>query len=117
MRKFVSCFLCRGHQYGKECPLKHQTMKEAENSVQPSVGVLRVLSVVAAEVTKSQQQYLISLNFVSAEVNGHTMMAMVDSVATHDFMKDSVSKRLGLTLGFIDGEGHWQGQGRFSEAW
>ena len=117
MRKFVSCFMYGGHQYGKECPLKHQTVKEAENSVQPSVGVLRVLSVVAAEVTKSQKQDLIGLNFVSAEVNGHTVMAMVDSVATHDFMKDSVSKRLGLTLGFTDGEGRWQGQGCFSEAW
>ena len=117
MRKFVSCFMYRGHQYGKECPLKHQTMKEAENLVQPSVGVLRVLSVLATEVTKSQKQDPISLNFISAEVNGHTVMAMVDNVGTHDFMKDSVSKRLGLTLGFIDGEGRWQGQGGFSEAW
>ena len=107
----------KGHQYGKEFPLKHKTMKEVENSVQPSVGVLQVLSVVAAEVTKSQKQDPIGLNFVSAKVNGHTMMAMVDSVVTHDFMKDSVSKRLGLTLGFTDGEGHWQVQGRFSEAW
>ena len=117
MKKFVSCFMYRGHQYGKECPLKHQTMKEAENSVQPSVGVLRVLSIVATEVTKSQKQDPIGLNFISAEVNGHMVMAMVDSVATHNFMKDSVSKRLGLTLGFTDGEGRWQGQGRFSEAW
>ena len=106
-----------GHQYGKECPLKHQTLKEVENSVQPSVGVLQVLSVVAAEVTKSQKQDPIGLNFVSTEVNGHMVMAMVDSVVTHDFMKDSVSKRLGLTLGFTDGEGRWQVQGRFSEAW
>jgi hypothetical protein len=117
MRKFVSCFMYGGHQYGKECPLKHQTVMEAENLVQPSVGVLQVLSVVAAEVTKSQKQDLIGLNFVSAKVNGHMMMAMVDSVATHNFMKDSVSKRLDLTLGFTDGEGRWQGQGRFSEAW
>ena len=87
-----------GHQYGKECPLKHQTMKEGENLVQPSVGVLRVLSIVVAEVTKSQKQDPISLNFISAEVNGHTVMVMVDSVVTHNFMKDSVSKRLGLTL-------------------
>jgi hypothetical protein len=64
-------------------------------------------------VTKSQKQDLICLNFVSTEVNGN----MVDSVATHDFIKDSVSKRLGLTLGFTDGEGHWQVQGRFNEAW
>ena len=92
-------------------------MKEAENSVQPSVGVLQVLSVVAVEVTKSQKQDPIGLNFISAKVNGHMVMVMVDSVVTHDFMKDSVSKRLGLTLGFIDGEGHWQGQGRFNEAW
>ena len=68
-------------------------------------------------MTKSQKQDPIGLNFVSAEVNGHTVMAMVDSVATHDFMKDSVSKRLDLTLGFADGEGYWQGQGHFSEAW
>ena len=87
-----------GHQYGKECPLKHQTVKEVENSVQPLVGVLQVLSVIAAEVTKSQKQDPIGLNFVSAKVNGHTMMEMVDSVVTHNFMKDSVSKRLGLTL-------------------
>ena len=117
MMKFVSCFMYGGHQYGKECPLKHQTMKEAENSVQPSVGVLRVLSVVATEMTKSQKQDPMGLNFVSAEVNGHTVMAMVDNAANHNFMKDSVSKRLGLTLGFTDGDGRWQGQGCFNEAW
>ena len=56
------------------------------------------MSVVATEVTKSQKQDPIGLNFISVEVNGHTVMAMVDSVATHNFMKDSISKRLGLTL-------------------
>ena len=116
MRKFISFFMYGGHQYGKECPLKHQTMKEAENSVQSSVGVLRVLSVVTAEVIESQEKDPMVLNFILAELNGHMVMAMVDSVATHDFMKDSVSKRLGLTLGFTDGEGRWQGQGHFSEA-
>jgi hypothetical protein len=89
MRKFVSCFMYGGNQYGKECPLKHQTMKEAENSMQPSVGELRVLSIFSAEVTKSQKQDPIDLNFVSAnKVNGHTVMAMVDSVVTHNFMKE-----------------------------
>ena len=117
MRKFVSCFMYGGHQYGKECPLKHQIVKEAENSVQLSVGVLQILSVVATKVTKSQKEDPVSLNFVSIEVNGHTVMTMVDSIATHNFMKDSVSKRLDLTLGFTDGEGQWQVQGNFSEAW
>ena len=117
MRKFFSCFMCGGNHYGKECPLKHQTVKEAKKSVQPSVGVLRVLSIVAVEVTESQEQDPMGLNFISTELNGHMVMAMVDSATTHNFMKDSVSKRLGLTLGFTDGEGPWQGQGRFSEAW
>ena len=89
MRKFVSCLMCRGNHYGKEFPLKNQTVKEVENSVQSSIGVLRVLSVVVVEVTKSQKQDLIGLYFVSAEVNGHMVMAMVDNVSTHDFMKDS----------------------------
>ena len=73
-------------------------MKEAEKLVQLSVGMLRVLSVVAVEVTESQEQDPMGLNFISAELNGHTGMAMVDSATTHNFMKDSVSKRLGLTL-------------------
>ena len=56
------------------------------------------MSIVEAEVTQSQEKYLMGLNFVSVELNGHTVMAMVDSATTHNFMKDSVSKRLGLSL-------------------
>ena len=56
------------------------------------------MSVFAAEMIESQEQDPMGLNFVSADLNGHTVMVMVDNVATHNFMKDSVSKRLGLTL-------------------
>ena len=38
------------------------------------------------------------LNFISTKLNGQTVMVMVNSATTHNFMKDSVSKRLGLTL-------------------
>ena len=53
MRKFVSCFVCGGNHYGKEFPLKHETMEEGGKLVQLSVGVLGVLSDVAAEMTES----------------------------------------------------------------
>lgn len=55
-------------------------------------------SVLAAEAIESQEQDPMSLNVVSAELNEHMVMAMVDSGATHIFMKDSITKRLGLTL-------------------
>lgn len=49
-------------------------------------------------MTESQEQDPTSLNFISAELNGHTVIVMVGSGAAHNFMKDSISKRLGLTL-------------------
>lgn len=94
----VKCFVCGGNHYAKECPLKHQTVNAAEKTVQPSVGVLQVLSTVVAEATDCQEQDPTGLSFVSAGINGHTVMALVDSGATHNFMKDSVAKRLDLKL-------------------
>lgn len=66
--------------------------------MQSFVGVLQVLSTVVVEATESQEQDSTGLNFVSAKVNGHMVMAMADNGETHNFMKDSISKILGLKL-------------------
>lgn len=50
------------------------------------------------EPTLSQEKAPTDLNFVSDDLNGHALMAMVDSGTNHNLLKGSVAKNLGLML-------------------
>ena len=56
------------------------------------------MSAIATDATDSQEKDPTRLKFNSNELNGHMMMEMVDSGETHNFMKDSIAKILGLKL-------------------
>jgi hypothetical protein len=59
----------------------------------PSMGVLQVLGVVAeAEPTVTQDPDMTRLSYVQAEINGKMTLAMVDSGATHNFMREDIAQ-------------------------
>jgi len=48
------------------------------------------------EATSKHDPEMRKLNFVKMDVVGSPVMAMLDSGASHNFMKDDVASRLGL---------------------
>jgi predicted aspartyl protease len=77
-------------------PLK-QKLNALEKENNPYVGVLQVLNVVMeGESTESQEQDEMKLFYVQAKLNGKSVIAMVDSGATHNFLREDMVQRLGL---------------------
>jgi hypothetical protein len=68
---------------------KVNALEQVDN---PSVGVLQVLGVVVeAKPTVAQDPNVTKLSYVQEEINGKMTLAMVDSGATHNFMREDVA--------------------------
>ena len=61
-----------------------------------SVSVLQVLNAVLEESGVSTETDFTILSYVPADLNGHLFLALVDSGATHFFVKEEMVKRLNL---------------------
>jgi hypothetical protein len=95
-KKLISCWICAKEHYVKNCPLK-QKLNALEKEDNPYVGVLQVLNVVMeGESMESQEQDETKLFYVQAELNGKSVLAMVDSGVTHNFLREDMVQRLGL---------------------
>jgi hypothetical protein len=95
-KKPVSCWICVKENYAKNCPLKKK-VNALEQEENPSVSVLQVLGVVVeAQPTITQDPDVTKLSYVQEEINGKMTLAMVDSGATHNFMREDIAQRLGL---------------------
>jgi hypothetical protein len=94
----IPCWICEKDHYVKNYPMKKK-LSIVEQEEKPCVGVLQVLGVVLEEKsTRSQEKMLQLLFYVSIVLNGISMVVMVDSGVTHNFMKEDVVRELGLQL-------------------
>jgi len=93
-KKSVSCYICAKDHYARDCPLRPQKVAAVEQAG-PSVGVMQVLSAVLEAPVSTEPDYG-ELSYVPIELNGHQILALVDSGATHNFVNEEVAKRLGL---------------------
>jgi len=63
----------------------------------PSSGVLQILNVLASDkVMTSLEQDFAKLSYFQVDLNGKSVIAMVDNGATHNFMKEKVLAKFGL---------------------
>ena len=53
--KIVSCFVCGGNHYAKECLLKHESVNVVEKKGKPSIDIFQVLNVFAADPIVSEE--------------------------------------------------------------
>jgi hypothetical protein len=92
----ISCWICAKEHYAKNCPLK-QKLNALEKEDNPYVGVLQVLNIVMeGESMESQEKDETKLFYVQAKLNGKSVIAMVDSGVTHNFLREDMVQRLGL---------------------
>ena len=99
--KTKGCFICGGPHMMKECPRKEklnaiiETEEREENSESPRrVNPIRMLNTLQTEEMVRTQ----GLTYVKVTINGHNVMAMVDTGSTNSFMADRNVKLLGIKL-------------------
>jgi hypothetical protein len=77
--------------FGFVC-LFHLTQKEWQGLVCSKLRRIRALGVLGGKLGSQDHQ----LSFVDLVINGRIMQALVDSGASHNFLKIEVAKELGL---------------------
>ncbi|KAL5825619.1 hypothetical protein ACOSQ3_021682 [Xanthoceras sorbifolium] len=100
--KMQGCFICNGPHRARDCPKKEKIYalisQDAGDSddVGPSrVNPLQLLNTISAE---KQPNCCKGLMYVTAQVNGKDVRAMLDTGATKNFVTRRKADRLGLNL-------------------
>ncbi|XP_042951365.1 uncharacterized protein LOC122286598 [Carya illinoinensis] len=94
-----ACFLCNGPHWARDCPKRkalNAMLEEKEVQDQSHMGCLQLLNSLKANPKPSTKDR--SLMYVEAEINGKKTHAMVDSGASHNFIKKEEAARLGISL-------------------
>ena len=90
-KNMISCWICAKDNYVENCPLKKK-LKSLEKVENPSVGVLQVLGAIGEEkLIATQDLDVMILSYVQVEINGKMTLAMVESGATHNFMREDIA--------------------------
>lgn len=99
-KKPLKCWLCDGPHTVKNCPSKSkvavvtQPVEEDDNA---SVGMMQVLGAAATtEVVSRRDPERNRLEYVQMQIGGADILTMVDSGASHNFMSEDTTRRLGL---------------------
>ncbi|XP_068636916.1 uncharacterized protein [Aristolochia californica] len=101
-RKKVHCFICEGEHYARDYPKKrlfNATQTEMDNGgIEPRMGSLTLLNAVVRSKEEKAAPLSIrpsrELLFISLTLVGHTVKAMVDTSATHNFLLEEEARRL-----------------------
>jgi hypothetical protein len=82
--------------YVNNCPLK-QKLNSLKREKKPSIGVLHVLNVVMeGESVERKEKDDIKICYVKAKLNRNSLLAMVDSGAMYNFLREDMVRRLRL---------------------
>lgn len=94
----IKCFLCDGPHMARECPKKNK-LSAMEQDEEPQdarkIGYLQLLDAIKAKVEVLKMERNGRL-FVEAKVKGHTVKALLDTGATHNFLEVKEANRLGI---------------------
>jgi hypothetical protein len=95
-KKSSSCWICAKEHCENNCPLKSK-FNALEKAYNPFVRVLWVLRVLMeGESMEIQKQDEMKTFYVQAELNGKSVLAMLESGKTHSFWREDMVWRTGL---------------------
>ncbi|KAL5775969.1 hypothetical protein ACOSP7_013526 [Xanthoceras sorbifolium] len=96
------CFICNGPHRARDCPKKeklnalmNQDVGDSDCAGPSRVNPLQLLNTISAEMQSSECK---GLMYVTAQVNGRDVRAMLDTGATNNFVARREADRLGLNL-------------------
>ncbi|XP_042980003.1 uncharacterized protein LOC122310191 [Carya illinoinensis] len=92
-------FLCDGPHWARDCPKRkalNAMLEEKEVQEKSHLGCLQLLNSIKASTKPTTKDG--SLMFVEVLINGKKSHAMVDSGASHNFIKKEEAARLGIPL-------------------
>lgn len=100
---YGKCFLCDGNHYARDCPKKktvpgvqqgrEDLVDEAPEKV-CQMGTLQLINPMEFQDASETQ----NLMFVEVEIHGHSVSALVDMGATHNFMSEDLAKESGVVI-------------------
>ncbi|KAL5810667.1 hypothetical protein ACOSQ4_027235 [Xanthoceras sorbifolium] len=100
--KTQGCFICNGSHRARDCPKKEkinalisQDVGDSDDAGPSQVNPLQLLNTILAE---KQPSCCKGLMYVTAQVNGRDVWAMLDTGATNNFVARREVYRLGLNL-------------------
>ncbi|KAL5744083.1 hypothetical protein ACOSQ2_027199 [Xanthoceras sorbifolium] len=100
--KTQGCFICNGPHRTRDCPMKEkinalisQDAGDSDDAGLSQVNPLQLLNTILAE---KQPSCCKGLMYVTAQVNGRDVWAMLDTGATNNFVARREAYRLGLNL-------------------
>ncbi|CAL5345953.1 unnamed protein product [Camellia sinensis] len=95
-----NCFICDGPHWARDCPKRKSLsamLEREERDEQACMGSLQLLGAIEAKPTASTHGDK-GLMYVEGKINGKAAQVMVDTGASHNFIKAEEAKRLGLRL-------------------
>eukprot|EP00253_Pinus_taeda_P030661 PITA_30661 len=98
-KKPLKCWLCAGPHVVKNCPSKPKVAAAAQSDEDDndSVGMMQILGASATtEVTSRRDPERNRLEYVQMKIGDVDVLTMVDSGASHNFMSEDTTRRLGL---------------------
>ncbi|XP_031278002.1 uncharacterized protein LOC116136436 [Pistacia vera] len=104
-----NCYLCDGDHWIRDCPKRkafnamfEEKQPETSASETANMGCLQLLNALKVKPAQPKAQDK-SLMHVEATINGKKVQALLDTGASHNFIKDSEARRLGLKVEKSDG--------------
>ncbi|KAL2921171.1 Nuclear receptor-interacting protein 3 [Bienertia sinuspersici] len=97
------CFICNGPHLARQCPKRQQLsaiLSEENNEEGAHDGgdtPLRISNMRLLNAMNTEDAGVDGLMYCKVRLNGRDLMAMFDTGASHNFIKESVARRLGLT--------------------